>query len=123
MYSCVLKPAEGLRRVCEDKKFWFHILSDGNPAYARRFKWAADFSNGLAAVEDGNGCYHIRPDGTPAYERRFDWVSSFINVPYKFIPPGESRTISVDEIHAFAIKGSQIFCIKTNGETIHSYSG
>ena len=51
--------------------------SDGEPAYARRFRRAFGFYEGVAAVDGRDGWRHIGPDGTDRYAARYAWCGNF----------------------------------------------
>ena len=61
----------------EDKSGAYHIDTDGNEIYEKRYKKAYGFYEGLAAVKDESGWYHIKTDGTGLYSKRFDWIGNF----------------------------------------------
>jgi len=70
MYDYVYPPfgdceAEGLIVVCKDGK-WFHVYSDGMPAYEERYDHVGHFVRGTSAVINGREMFLIRPDGTRA---------------------------------------------------------
>ena len=66
----------GLAAVRRDGQAW-HIRSNGEPAYIRRFDRAFGFYEGLAAVAAPDGWRHVRPDGTDLYESRYAWCGNF----------------------------------------------
>ena len=73
----VLKFREpGVAAVRRGGQAW-HIRSDGEPVYARRFERAFGFYEGLAAVAAPGGWRHIRPDGTDFYDARYAWCGNF----------------------------------------------
>ena len=63
MYDFVGDFFEGLALVQKDGK-WFHICSDGTPAYEQRYDFVRSFSEGLAWVKKDDKWFRIRPDGT-----------------------------------------------------------
>ena len=68
----------GLAAVRRDDRAW-HIRSDGEPAYNRRFNRTFGFYEGLAAAAAPDGWRHVRPDGTDLYRARYVWCGNFQN--------------------------------------------
>ena len=66
----------GLAAVRRGGEAW-HIRMDGVAAYARRFRRAFGFYEGLAAVSAPDGWRHILPDGTDLCDARFAWCGNF----------------------------------------------
>lgn len=66
----------GLAPASLDGK-WFHITSDGTPAYTSTFDRTWGFYDGLAAASLNGRYFHVHPDGTRAYERDFVWCGNF----------------------------------------------
>lgn len=66
----------GLAPVKRGEEAW-HVGSDGNAAYSRRFIRTFGFYEGFAAVQAQDGWHHIRPDGSDAYPERYDWCGNF----------------------------------------------
>ncbi len=66
---------EGLAAVQDDTGA-YHIGTDGQPAYARRFREAFGFYEGLATVRDVRGWFHVHPDGRAVHEHRFRWAGN-----------------------------------------------
>lgn len=67
---------EGLARVKKGKDY-FHVRSDGLPAYKKRYSSVGSFYQGLAWVCNDGKYFHIRHNGTPAYKERYDDVGNF----------------------------------------------
>jgi ribulose-5-phosphate 4-epimerase/fuculose-1-phosphate aldolase len=55
----------------------YHIDTNGDPIYDRRFKRAFGFYGGLATVEDDTGWYHIDSNGRALYADRYCWAGNF----------------------------------------------
>lgn len=68
--------APGLAPVLRDGDAW-HVGSDGEPAYHRRFLRTFGFYEGLAAVVGAYGWHHITADGEDAYNVRYAWCGNF----------------------------------------------
>lgn len=68
--------APGLAPVRRGTEAW-HIHPDGNPAYARRFRKAFGFYEGLAAVVGDLGWHHVTASGADAYAQRYAWCGNF----------------------------------------------
>lgn len=66
----------GLAPVRRAGQSW-HIRSNGEPAYARRFLRTFGFYEGLAAVVSAEGWHHIRPDGSDVYVERYAWCGNY----------------------------------------------
>jgi len=54
---------EGLAQARQGTE-WFHINSDGTPAYTQRYDLVGPFSGGLARARKDGVWFNIRPDGT-----------------------------------------------------------
>lgn len=57
----------------------YHITSDGNAAYALRYRQTFGFYERRAAVQSEGGWFHIYTNGYPCYEQRYDWCGNFQN--------------------------------------------
>lgn len=68
--------APGLAPVRRAAEAW-HIESNGNPAYASRFRRTFGFYQDRAAVEDELGWYHIDPVGAPVCAARYAWCGNY----------------------------------------------
>ena len=68
--------APGLAPVRHDGAAW-HIHSDGQAAYARRFRRTFGFYEGLAAVVGPDGWHHVHPSGIDAYRQRYAFCGNF----------------------------------------------
>lgn len=66
----------GLAPVKLRDEAW-HVGTDGQAAYVRRFLRTFGFYEGLAAVQTLDGWHHIRPDGSDVYPDRYDWCGNF----------------------------------------------
>jgi hypothetical protein len=76
-YDYVGKFSKGLAPVQKRGK-WFHVRSNGRPAYKEKYDDVGLFSEGLAVVRKDKKFFHIRPDGGPAYRERFDEAKYFL---------------------------------------------
>jgi len=61
-YDFVSEFSEGLACASQSGK-WFHIWSNGKPAYKGRYEKVIPFSQGLARVYKNKRWYYIRTDG------------------------------------------------------------
>ena len=66
----------GLAAVRRNGQAW-HIRSNGEPAYDRRFDLTFGFYEGLAAAAAPDGWRHVRPNGTDLYGTRYTWCGNF----------------------------------------------
>jgi hypothetical protein len=44
-----------LKAAYDTEGNWFHVKSDGSPAYSQRYKWVGNFDEDLAWVQDFDG--------------------------------------------------------------------
>jgi len=70
--------SEGLAAVY-DGDYFYHIHTNGRPAYSQRYSQVGHFSEGLARAQKGLWLFHIQHNGKPAYRRRFTDVQHFRN--------------------------------------------
>jgi hypothetical protein len=62
--------------ACKNGKY-FHITSDGEPAYEQRYDFVGPFISGVAVACKNGRCFHIYPNGEPIYKERYDLVGPF----------------------------------------------
>lgn len=78
-HNRVLGHSEGLYVVCDgldpSKRKWYHVDEQDHRVYQRNLKFAGDFHDGIAAVEDPSGWFHIYRDGTEVYSGRSRYFS------------------------------------------------
>ncbi len=75
-YEYISEFSEGRAVVMKDGE-WFHVYSDGNPAYDERYNHVGTFSQGRAWVKKNIAWYHILLDGEHAYDERYSFAGDF----------------------------------------------
>ena len=77
LFDEVLKfHAPGLAPVRRNDSAW-HVWSDGEAAYTRRFLRTFGFYDDRATVVGAGGWHHITTDGEDAYKARYTWCGNF----------------------------------------------
>ena len=75
-YLKVLHCDGDLYLICDENGFWGYADKDGNSVIELKYKDALPFSEGLAAVNDGNGWGFINEQGVTVIAHQFDSVAA-----------------------------------------------